>query len=124
MANRLFKFLRFLDSSNLPLRETIKEVADKLDKDGIEVSATITAGGTVGAQTINKPSGTVNIAAGQATLVVTNNLVKTTSIVLAVVRTNDTTALIKNVIPAAGSFTIRLNANATAETSVGFIVIN
>lgn len=87
-------------------------------------SATNTAAGTTGAQTINKPSGTVNFAAGATTLVVTNNLVTTSSIVFAVVRTNDTTATIKNVVPAAGSFTITLSAAATAETSVGFLVIN
>lgn len=87
-------------------------------------NATNTAGGTTGAQTINKPSGTVNFAAGTATLVVTNSTVTTASLVFAVVRTADATALIKNVVPAAGSFTITLNANATAETSVGFVVFN
>lgn len=86
--------------------------------------STITAGGTTGAQTINKPSGTVNFAAAATSLVVTNSLVTTSSIVIAVVRTNDTTAYIKNVVPASGSFTINLGAAATAETSVGFIVYN
>lgn len=86
--------------------------------------STITAGGTTGAQTINKPSGTVNFAAAATSLVVTNSVVTTSSIVFAVVRTNDTTAVIKNVVPAAGSFTITLTAAATAGTSVGFFVIN
>lgn len=86
--------------------------------------ATNTASGTTGAQTINRPSGTVNFAAGASSLVVTNSLCTTSSIVFAVVRTNDATAVIKNVVPAAGSFTITLNAAATAETSVGFFVIN
>lgn len=87
-------------------------------------SATNTAGGTTGAQTINKPSGTVNFAATASTLVVTNSLVSTSSIVTAVVRTADTTAYVKNVVPASGSFTITLGAAATAETSVGFVVYN
>lgn len=87
-------------------------------------AATNTAGGTTGAQTINKISGTVNFAAAATTLVVTNNLVTTASIIFCVVRTNDATATIKNVVPAAGSFTITLGAAATAETSVGFMVIN
>jgi hypothetical protein len=86
--------------------------------------ATNTAAGTTGAQTINRPSGTVNFAAGATSLVVTNSLCSTSSIVFAVVRTNDTTADIKNVEPGAGQFTIRLNAAATAETSVGFFIIN
>lgn len=86
---------------------------------------TNTAGGTTGNQTINKISGTVNFAAAATTLTVTNSLVTANSIVFAVVRTNDTTAEILNVVPAAGSFTINLvGAGATAETSVGFWVIN
>jgi hypothetical protein len=86
--------------------------------------ATNTATGTTGAQTINRPSGTVNFAAGATSLLVTNSLCTTASIVFAVVRTNDTTAYIKNVVPGAGSFTINLGAAATAETSVGFFIIN
>jgi hypothetical protein len=86
--------------------------------------ATNTAAGTTGAQTINRPSGTVNFAAGATSLVVTNNLCTTASLVFATIRTNDATAVIKNVVPAAGSFTITLNAAATAETSVGFFIIN
>lgn len=85
---------------------------------------TVTAGGTTGDRTINKGAGTVNFAAAAASLTVTNSLVTSNSEIYAVVRTNDTTAIIKNVVPTAGSFTITLNAAATAETSVGFIVIN
>jgi len=96
----------------------------QLKAGGLRLNATNTASGVTGDQTINNPSGTVNFAATATTIVVTNSLVAATSIVLAVVRTNDTTAVIKSVVPAAGSFTIRLNAAATAETSVGFIVFN
>lgn len=97
----------------------------RLRTDGqVALLATNTAGGTTVAQTINKPSGTVNFAAAAAALVVTNSLCTTSSIIFAVIRTDDATALIKNVIPAAGSFTINLNAAATAETSVGFFIIN
>jgi hypothetical protein len=90
----------------------------------IALLATNTPAGTTGARTINQPSGTVNFAAAATSLVVTNSLCTTASIVHAVVRTNDTTATIKNVVPGAGSFTINLGAAATAETSVGFIIIN
>jgi hypothetical protein len=86
--------------------------------------STNTATGTTGAQTINRPSGTVNFAAGATSLVVTNSLCTTSSIVLPVVRTNDATAVVKNIVPGAGSFTINLEAAATAETSVGFFIIN
>lgn len=88
------------------------------------VDQTITAGGSTGAQTINKCAGTVNFAAAAATLVVTNSLCTTSSSVYCSVRTADATADIKSVVPASGSFTITLNAAATAETSVGFLVIN
>lgn len=90
----------------------------------ISFDATNTAGGTTGAQTINKPSGTVNFAAAATTLVVTNSFVSANSIVIAVVRTADATATIKSVVPASGSFTITLGSAATAETSVGFVVFN
>ena len=91
---------------------------------GITLTATNTAAGTTGNQTINKPSGTVNIAAAGTTVTVTNSLVTASSIVFAVIRTNDATATIKNVVPAAGSFVINLASATTAETSIGFFVIN
>lgn len=90
----------------------------------ITMPSTITAGGVTGDQVINQPSGTVNFAAAATSLTVTNSLVTASSIVLAVVRTNDATAIIKNVVPASGSFVITLDAAATAETSVGFVVFN
>ncbi len=90
----------------------------------ITLASTNTAGGTTGDQTINKASGTVNIAASGTTVTVTNSLVTTASIVYAVVRTNDSTALIKNVVPGSGSFVINMNAAVTTETSIGFFVIN
>jgi len=109
--------LRIADSGNNPTFLF-------LDNGDLQVTKTVTAGGTTGAQTINKLAGTVNFAAAATTLVVTNSLVTANSIVLCTVRTNDATAILKNVVPGAGSFTITLNAAATAETSVGFVVIN
>jgi hypothetical protein len=91
---------------------------------GLTLNATNTATGTTGNQTINKASGTVNIAAAGTTVTVTNSLVTASSIVFAVIRTDDATATIKNVVPAAGSFVINLGAATTAETSIGFFVIN
>lgn len=87
-------------------------------------SATYTTTGTTGAQTINKPTGSVNFAALATSLVVTNSIVTANSIITCVVMTNDTTAIIKNVVPTTGSFTITLNAAAAAETKVGFVVHN
>lgn len=90
----------------------------------LKMPRTITAGGTTGAQTIDKISGSVNFAAAASSLVVTNSTVGVDSIVIATVLTNDATAVIKNVVCAAGSFTITLSAAATAETRVGFLVLN
>lgn len=87
-------------------------------------NATMTAGGTTGNQTINKPAGSVNIAAAGTTVTVTNSFVTASSIIHCVVMTNDTTALIKNVVPSSGSFVITMNAAVTAETKIGFIVYN
>lgn len=88
------------------------------------LSRTITAGGTVGARTINQPAGTVNFAAAASALTVTNSTVTASSIILATARTNDATCSVKNVVAAAGSFVINMTANCTAETSVGFLVTN
>nr|MBA3242460.1 hypothetical protein [Acidobacteriota bacterium] len=88
------------------------------------VDATMTTGGTTGAQTINKAAGSVNFAAGATSLVVTNNLVTTLSIVICPVLVNDSTLKSVTCVPAAGSFMMFANAGATAETKIGFTVIN
>lgn len=80
--------------------------------------------GTVGAVTINKAAGRVNIAAAGTSVVVTNSLVTAASKVFVVISTADATAVLKNVVPAAGSFTITLNAATTAQTSLDFFVVN
>lgn len=90
----------------------------------IKTSKTITAAATTGAQTINKPAGSVNFAAAATSLVVTNSLVTANSIVLACVATNDTTMKTVLAVPASGSFTLHANAAATAETRVNFLVVN
>lgn len=96
-----------------------------IDSDGAQDSdSTITAGGTTGAQTISKPCGTVNFAAAASSLVVTNTLVTANSVISVVARANDATCSVKDYEPAAGSFTIRMNAACTAETSVGFCVLD
>jgi len=88
------------------------------------VTPTITTGGTTGDRTINELAGTVNIAAAGTTVTVTNSLVTANSLVFCTLRTNDTTATVKNVVPTAGSFTINLGAAATGEVSIGFFVVN
>lgn len=88
-----------------------------------QADATITAGGTTGAQTINKGAGCVNAAAASTSLVVTNSLVSTSSIILASIQTADTTTLSAQAVAGSGSFTLTYPA-ATAETKICFVVFN
>lgn len=80
--------------------------------------------GTIGAVVINKASGRVNVAAAASAVVVTCSVCTAGSKVFASISQNDATAILKNVIPAAGSFTINLNAAATANTAVDFFIVN
>lgn len=89
------------------------------------VLRTITPGGTTGDQTINRPAGTVNLAGAAAAITITNNTVSATSLVFTTVRTADATCtFVKSAVPAAGSVVITMNAACTAETSIGFLVLN
>ena len=93
---------------------------------GLAVTAAKTATST-GAQTIPALSGTCAIAAGAASVVITNPLVSATSKVFAVVSqaTADVSLLrVERVVPAAGSFTIHGTAAATATTLIDWIVFN
>lgn len=91
---------------------------------GINLDKTITAGGTTGAQTINKTTGTVNFAAAATSLVVTNSLVTANSIIICTVGTNDTTMKSVAAVATSGSFTLYPDAAPTAETRVNFLVTN
>lgn len=84
---------------------------------------TNTAPGTTGNRTINKASGRVNIAAAGTTVTVTNSLVTAASQIFCAILTNDATARINNVVPAAGSFVINITA-CTAEVAICFFVVN
>lgn len=103
------------------LSNGILQVTGTVYATGLRLDYTNTA--TVGAVTINKASGRVNIAAAGTSVVVTNSLVTVASHVVAVVSTNDTTARVTSVVPAAGSFTINTVAT-TAATSFDFVVFN
>ena len=90
----------------------------------MQFDKTVTAGGTTGAQTINKNAGTVNFAAAATSLVVTDSRVTTSSIIICTVGTNDTTLKSVAAVAGAGSFTLYASAAATAETRVNFLIIN
>lgn len=90
----------------------------------ISVDKTVTAGGTTGAQTINKSAGSVNFAASDASLVVTNSLVTANSIIIATVATQDLSMKSVSAVAASGSFTLRGDNVPTGEVRVNFLVIN
>ena len=90
----------------------------------IYLDKTITAAATTGAQTINKSSGSVNFAAAATSLVVTNSLCTTSSVIHCTIATNDATAADIKVVAASGSFTIYLGVAPTAETRVNFLLTN
>jgi hypothetical protein len=90
----------------------------------LKLQRTITAGGTVGAQTINKPNGSVNVGVGVGSIVITNSTVTTSSLINAIANTNDATCSVKNAVPTSNTITITMTANCTAETRVAFWVWN
>lgn len=91
----------------------------------VQLSKTITPAGTTGARTINNNSGSVNFAAGAMSLVVTNNLVTTNSVIHCTIASNDSTMTSVQVVAGAGSFTIYAQPGPpAAETRVNFLVTN
>lgn len=81
---------------------------------------------TAGAVTTTAQSGRVGVAAGQSSVVITNPNIDANSKVFAVVNqaAADGTALrVERIVPAAGSVTIYLTANATAQTNVDWILM-
>lgn len=111
------------DFVQIQLNGTNKFTVDK--NFTINQPGTITAAGTTGAQTINKPLGSVNLAAAATSLVVTNSAVgsATDTIVLLTVGSNDTTTKSCAAVVGMGQFTIYPNAAPTAETVVFFQVL-
>ena len=104
-------------------RNTISECARFNTNGVLAFPTTITTPGTTGDQTINKQSGIVNIAASGTTVTVTNSLVTANSHVYAAIRTADATAVLKNVVPGAGTFTINIVA-CTNEVAIEWFILN
>jgi hypothetical protein len=80
--------------------------------------------GQTGAKTVNFPSGSIRIAAAGSSVVLTDSYITTNSIVLPVLATHDTTAFSVSAVPAAGSCTFFLNAAATGEVEIRWLVWN
>lgn len=111
-------------TTNIVVRLADDSTDTGLTADALNLSKTITAGGTTGNQTINKSSGSVNFAAAGQSITVTSDHCTANSIIMATVGTDDTTAKSCIAVPGAGSFVLKLNAAATAETKVMFLITN
>lgn len=82
---------------------------------------------TAGAASTTMNEGMAAVAAGASSVVITNPLVTVSSRIFAQIAqtTADGTALyVTRVVPAAGSFTIFVNANATAATQVNWAIVS
>lgn len=90
----------------------------------LKTESEITPTGTTGDQTINKKSGSVNLAANDTSLVVTNSLVTADSVIMATVATNDANTNSAKAIASSGSFTIYPDVAPDSETRVNFAVLN
>lgn len=90
----------------------------------LTVSRDITPAGLTDNVVIYKPAGTLNIDAGASSNYVVNDRVNANSLIFVTTRTNDATCAVKNVVAGAGLFTVNMTAACTAETSVGFLVVN
>jgi hypothetical protein len=126
-----FKIIQTTTSAEVTDKVIVSKAEEKLPKtitlENLRNSmfdSTVTPSGTNGARTINRSAGSVNFAIGAASVVVTNSLVTTDSIILATVATNDATMFAVEAVAANGSFTLFGNATPTAATRVNFLVIN
>ena len=80
---------------------------------------------TAGNRTVNRLRGKNAFAAGAKTVVITNSLVTANSQVVCTLEFTDATlTTILTAIPAASSFTVLGNVNATADTKFSWFVIN
>lgn len=90
----------------------------------VQVSKTITPALTTGNQTINKTGGSIRIAAAGSSVVLTNSLITVNSVLGCWLSSNDTTAKSVAYVLGAGSVTFYLNAAATAELEIRWLVVN
>lgn len=88
------------------------------------IKLTKTVAGSTGAQTQNTSTGEVQFAGAATSLVVTNSLCSSTSIITVTICTNDATAVLQSVVKAAGSFTINMKVAPTGTTLVDYQLTN
>lgn len=90
----------------------------------LQMYKTITPIEITGDRTINNSLGMVNFAPGEQTLVVTNNLVTSSSVILLTIASNDPDFSDVKYVATNGSFTIYAGSPPVNLTRVGFLVLN
>lgn len=96
-----------------------------LSGSGISITSYTDDSATPGNRTVNKMRGKNAFAIGAAAVTVTNSFVTANSQVICSLEFVDATLTsILTVIPAAGSFTVTADVNATAATKFSWLVIN
>lgn len=88
------------------------------------IDKTITAPGTTGNQTINKPCGSVNFASGPTSLVVTNSFCTVNSLIFLSFGANNAEQNYVSVVASSGFFTLTLQNTSLAELRVNFFIVN
>lgn len=91
----------------------------------LRITSFVDDSATAGNRTVNAASGKNSFAAGAKQVVVTNSLVTANSRVMTQLEFVDASLTqILTCIPAAGSFTVLGDVNATATTKFSWVVIN
>jgi hypothetical protein len=111
-----------VDGSTLAIANSGTTIATFSSTAGLSLSKTIA--GSTGAQTQNTITGEVQFAGAATSLVVTNSLCSSTSIITATICTNDATAVLGSVVKASGSFTINMKTAPTGTTLVDYRITN
>jgi hypothetical protein len=117
----------YIDTDSVPDIDVLNLFYDSVNKrmqvkNGIAFDYTRSS--AAGPQTINKVAGTVKIAIAGQTVVLTNSQIDVNSLIIPFLLSDDTTS--KSVVvsaQAAGSCTFKLDAAATAEVVIGFLVL-
>lgn len=112
------------DGSNITFSETATfGTILKLGSSGLVTWGGTDSSGTPGAATINKPAGKSSIAAGAASVVITNSLVVPGSVVQITPHDRDATCKELIAVPTTGSFTVSGSAAATSTLTFSWQVI-
>ena len=109
----------------MSISESVGSIGDLDVRTNLRITSYTDDSATTGNRTVNLARGKNAFAIGAAAVTVTNSLCTTNSQVLVTLEFIDATlTTILTAIPAAGSFVVTGNANATAATKFSWTLIN